>query len=304
MSTSPPSSRRIGLSCGCARFPRRTRAFATPRPGAARRPRPPRTTHRGPTPRRSASPSRVPHPGQSDAAAEGVAPRRRGHLARPPGPRAARARRPTASPRGRRRGSTTSRRAGRRARTLLDRRAAEEVDVGAQLAGEQQPGLDGTDVGRELTAEGAVALVQPQRLDRVVAAAVHVEVGAGREQVVVDTDGELGRHVQLPAELADVGDPGGAHGGVAERDHLRGRERERLVGQVRVGVSRESSVARRRAPSPRRRRATDVTSTSVDLARPAAGAGGCGPGRARWSRRWRRSRYSSSPVRVTVTSDS
>ena len=57
----------------------------------------------------------------------------------------------------------------------LNRRAAEEVDVGLQLAGEQQTGLDGVLTGCQLTAEGAVALLQPHRLDGVVAAAADAE---------------------------------------------------------------------------------------------------------------------------------
>ena len=111
-----------------------------------------------------------------------------------------------------------------------------------QLAREQQPGLDGVLARGQFAAEGAVALLQPQRLDRVVAAAADAERRApARHQVLVDADGEFGGHVELPAQFADVGDPGRAHGRITQRDLLAGAERERFVGRGR----RRSGVASR-----------------------------------------------------------
>ena len=52
---------------------------------------------------------------------------------------------------------------------LLDGRAAAERDGGAELARERQAGFDRRGVRAELPAERAVALLQPERLDRVVA---------------------------------------------------------------------------------------------------------------------------------------
>jgi hypothetical protein len=49
---------------------------------------------------------------------------------------------------------------------------------------------------------------------------------------VIDLDGELGGNVELPAQFADVGDPGRPDPGVAEIHLAGGRERETRVGQV------------------------------------------------------------------------
>ena len=62
----------------------------------------------------------------------------------------------------------------------------------------------------------------------------------------------LDRHVQLPAEVADVGDPRGEHAQRAHLDVAAGGEREALVRHV---VARELAhdLARPRAPEPERR---------------------------------------------------
>ena len=76
---------------------------------------------------------------------------------------------------------------------------------------------------------------QPEPIERESAGMTEVEIFAGLHDPVVQIRDELGRHVQLPAELARVGH--------AERPRLRpagldpaGRqERERVVGQIGVG---------------------------------------------------------------------
>ena len=100
------------------------------------------------------------------------------------------------------------------------------------LQANSRPAFDRVVVRGQLAAEGPVRLLQPQRLDRVVAGVGQAKPVARGDQVLVGADGELGRHVQLPAELADVGDPGGADRGVAEVDRVTSAERERLVAEI------------------------------------------------------------------------
>ena len=68
-------------------------------------------------------------------------------------------------------------------------------------------------VGPDIGAPGAVALFQAQPLDRAVAGIGDAVFLARRHQRVVDAQGKLDGNVQLPAELADIGD--------AKRKHRR-----------------------------------------------------------------------------------
>ena len=146
------------------------------------------------------------------------------------------------------------------------------------LQANSRPASTGCLAGCQLTAEGAVALLQPQRLDRVVAAAADPEVLARRHQVLVHADRELGGHVELPAQFADVGDPGGAHRGVAQRDLPAGR---RTGTRRRTGRRRSARTAARatRGPITPKTAYAEVTSTRW-ASRRRAGARGSGP----WSR--------------------
>ena len=74
-----------------------------------------------------------------------------------------------------------------------------------------RPGLDRAAVRAELGPERAVALVEPQRVDGVVAGQPQAQVGPGGDEPVPHARRELGRHGELPAQLADVGHPGGPH---------------------------------------------------------------------------------------------
>ena len=66
-----------------------------------------------------------------------------------------------------------------------------------------------------------------------VAGVDEVERLAGRQDLVVDAGRKLRGDVELPAEFTDVGDARCPHQAVAQFDLAAGRERERLVGQVR-----------------------------------------------------------------------
>src|SRR5581483_1094321 len=71
-----------------------------------------------------------------------------------------------------------------------------------QLHGEAEPGVERGGLRREVARPRAVTLLEPERLDRAVAAGRHA-VDAKR---VPERRGVLGGAVQLPAELADVRD--------------------------------------------------------------------------------------------------
>ena len=80
------------------------------------------------------------------------------------------------------------------------------------LQANSSPASTGFSLGVSSRAERAVALLQPQRFDRVVAAAGDAELVARGHQVLVHADRELGGNVELPTEFADVGDAGRANG--------------------------------------------------------------------------------------------
>ena len=80
-----------------------------------------------------------------------------------------------------------------------------------------------------------VALLQPAALDRPVPGVLQPVVSPGVDERVVHRDGVLHRQVQLPSQLADVGDPQRAHGAAGDADHLLRAERERRVRQFSPG---------------------------------------------------------------------
>src|SRR5829696_6265938 len=157
------------------------------------------------------------HIGQTHAAADCFAPRRRRHLA---GDDAVTQDQFTAPQHGFRRldAEPDEFASGTLGLGLLDSGAAEEFDVGLQLAREQQPGLDGILARRQLATECAICLLQPHRLDRVIAAAPDPESLTRFHQVLIHADRELGGHVEFPAQFADVGYSGRPHRRVAQRD--------------------------------------------------------------------------------------
>ena len=58
------------------------------------------------------------------------------------------------------------------------------------------------------------------------------ELAAGLDDAVEDVGRELGRDIELPAQLADIGDPARPDAGIADLQLARGAEREGGVGQI------------------------------------------------------------------------
>ena len=100
---------------------------------------------------------------------------------------------------------------------------------------------------RDVRAPHAVALLEPQRVDRPVAARDEPVLPAGLPQRVPERDAVLGGAVELPAELPDVRHADGEARHRADRDRLRGHVRER--GRREVGArQRLEDLARGRPP--------------------------------------------------------
>src|SRR6476620_10160158 len=102
--------------------------------------------------------------------------------------------------------------AGRR----VERVTADVVLVA--LDAEAEPGLEWVDVRRDVGRPHAVALLEPQRVDRAVAAGGHAVRLARRPQRAPEARAAPRRAVQLPAELAHEGDAQRAHRHVADCD--------------------------------------------------------------------------------------
>ena len=104
-------------------------------------------------------------------------------------------------------------------------------------------------VGRDVGRPHAVALLQAQRVDRPVAAGREPVRLAGLPQRAPQPRAELGRAVELPAQLAGEGHAQRAHRHVADREVAH-----RHVAEVeRVGRQRREHVAGARAPEPEAR---------------------------------------------------
>ena len=92
------------------------------------------------------------------------------------------------------------------------RSASRPVKVGLlEGDGEGQARLEWGVVAADVVAPGAVALLHPERVHRVVAGVAETEIRAGVDNFLVDGGRELRGDVELPAQLADVGDPRGPH---------------------------------------------------------------------------------------------
>ena len=76
---------------------------------------------------------------------------------------------------------------------------------------------------------------QPQSVEREPAGMAKTEVLAGLHDSLVQIPRELRRHVQLPPELAGVGDAEGPRLRPPGLDPARRQERERIVGQIGIG---------------------------------------------------------------------
>src|SRR5690606_17235487 len=87
----------------------------------------------------------------------------------------------------------------------------------------------------DVVAVVAVALLHPERAERLEPGMPETEILSGLPEVVVDGDGPGGWNVDLVSELADVGDPDAEDLGVADPDVANGPVGERLGGDVRPG---------------------------------------------------------------------
>ena len=114
------------------------------------------------------------------------------------------------------------------------------------------PGLDDRVLALELRAVRAVALLEPAGRPVDADPAGTAPCGSTRLPDDVPQPGALlDRDVQLPAEVADVGDARREDAQRPDLDRPAGGEREALVGDVVTGDARED-VARARPPEPER----------------------------------------------------
>ena len=93
------------------------------------------------------------------------------------------------------------------------------------------------------------------------------ELAAGLDDPVEDVGRELGRDVELPAQLADIGDPAGAHAGVADLELARGAEREGGVGQILAGELLQQRARARPHQAEHRQAGGDVDHGAAGLGR-------------------------------------
>ena len=130
--------------------------------------------------------------------------------------------------------SVTSRRRGPSALTARQRRAAEKVAL-VELDAEAETGLVGIGLRRDVARPVEIALLQPAGFDGAVAGIGDAVRLARLHDRVVEAGGVFDRHVQLPAEFADIADAGGADLGVAELDLADREIGKGGVGEVLVG---------------------------------------------------------------------
>jgi hypothetical protein len=109
------------------------------------------------------------------------------------------------------------------------RLAAQEATGLVPGEGEAEAGLDRRVFFPDVVAPVPVELLHAQRVQRVVAGVPEAEIRALRDDRVVGVLDHLRRHVELPAQLAHIGDAGRADSGEAEIDLARGDEGEGLV---------------------------------------------------------------------------
>src|SRR4029077_2839190 len=115
--------------------------------------------------------------------------------------------------------------------------------------GETETGLVGRVVGGDVRAPDAIALLEPKRVDRPVAAADEAVRTPCSPERVEEHRAELGRAVELPTELADVRDANGQAGRRPDGEFARVHVREGAVREV-GGGERLQDLSRRRAPEP------------------------------------------------------
>ena len=110
-----------------------------------------------------------------------------------------------------------------------------------ELDAEREARFPGRLVRAELGAPGAAALLDAQRIERVVAGVAQAEVRARFVQREVDVARHLDRHVQLEAGSADVAHARGAHARIAQVDLRVSRRTSAPAGDRSSGLTRASS---------------------------------------------------------------
>ena len=110
-----------------------------------------------------------------------------------------------------------------------------------------QPSLEWRDLRGDIGRPHPVALLQSQAIDRPVPARDHAHRPAGRPKRVPQQQPVLHWAVELPAQLAHVGDPQRGDGHVPDTDLASGQVRERRVAHV-VGDGAGQDVASHRSP--------------------------------------------------------
>ncbi len=125
------------------------------------------------------------------------------------------------------------------------RLAPDEIPL-PERDGEAEAGFERRIFLGDVVAPVPVGLLDPERVERVVAGVAEAEAFAGRDDRVVDRGREFRGHIELPAELAHIGDAGRAHARIAEVDLARRAEEK---GRIREILVREARQQRPRARS-------------------------------------------------------
>jgi hypothetical protein len=145
---------------------------------------------------------------------------------------------------------------------LLDERVpALERDARLQLHRPAEAGHEGRVVGADVAAPGAVGLLQAQRFDGAVAGGGQAVRRALLHDGIEEGGGELDRGVQLPAQLAHIGDAERPDGAAGDADLLDMGEGEGVVAEIGSGQWLEDGAAL--GPKSERTAKEPVTSVSV-----------------------------------------
>ena len=109
-------------------------------------------------------------------------------------------------------------------------------------AGKCQAGLDRCVLDADVVAPMPVALFSATGVERVKAGQFQAMFGPGLHQAVEHMQREFGRNVELPTQLAHIGDAAGTDHGVTDLDLLRGAEWECAVAEVGAADRRQQGA--------------------------------------------------------------
>ena len=105
----------------------------------------------------------------------------------------------------------------------------------SQATQKPSPASSGVVLRADVVAPVAVALLGAAGVHGVIAGVDQAEFAPGLDDAVEDVGRELGRDIEFPAQLADIGDPARPDAGIADLELARGAEREGRVGQILAG---------------------------------------------------------------------